>query len=231
MNLPDLYKRLALGELSNLAMADNGDILEDEREKVVLHANEALKQLYTKFQLKDETLFLEQKGFLTNYYLSSKYAQSNYVSGVPRSFYINDLGKPFEDDVIKVLEVRDGLGRKVPLNEPHMWRSVFTPQPTVLQIPHPVEGDVLAINYQASHPKLDVEDDEAEIILPDFLDEAFRAYIAHKVFANMNTQESAVIARTHLGKFDTICVDVVQQDLVTRGATTSGYRFEKNGWI
>ena len=85
MNLPDLYKRLALGELSNLAMSEGGDILEAEREKIVLHANEALKQLYTKFQLREETLFLEQKGFLTNYYLSSKYAQSNYSSSASHS--------------------------------------------------------------------------------------------------------------------------------------------------
>lgn len=231
MNLPDLYKRLALGELSNLAMSEGGDILEAEREKIVLHANEALKQLYTKFQLREETLFLEQKGFLTNYYLSSKYAQSNYSSSASHSFYINDLGKPFEDDVLKVLEVRDGLGRKVPLNEPHMWRSVYTPQPTVLQIPHPVEGGALAVNYQAAHPKLDVEDEDSEIILPEFLSEALNAYIAHKVFAHMNTPESSVKARDHMKTFDTICVDVIEQDLVTRGATTSGFRFEQNGWV
>lgn len=230
MNLPDLYKRLALGELSNLAMSEDGNILEDEREKIVLHANEGLKRLYTRFQLKEETLFLEQKGFLTNYYLSSKYAQSNYDVGAGHSFYINDLGKPFLDDVLRVLEVRDGLGRKVPLNEPHMWRSVFTPQPTVLQIPHPVEGCVLAVNYQAAHPKLDVEDETAEIILPEFLSEALNAYIAHKVFDHMNTQESAVKAAIHMKAFDTICVEVIEQDLVTRGATTSGYRFEQNGW-
>lgn len=228
MTLSELFAQLALGELKNLALAVDGDILDEEKPMIVLHANNGLNRLHTRFLLRENDLFLEQRGYKTTYELTKEHAQSQ---GSGASFYIMDLGSPFTGDVIKVMTVHDGYARRVPLNEPHKWGSVFTPRPTTLQIPHPVEGGPLAVHYQANHPKLLVEELDQKIELLDFLVPALTAYIAEKVFTHMNTQENTVKAQEHNKKFETICVEAVEQDLVTTGATTSGTRFEKNGWV
>lgn len=231
MNLLDLYQSLALGELSNLALSVEGTILEEERLKIVLHANEGLKRLYTRFLLKESDLYLDQRGHLTTYSLSSKYAVSNYSAGAGHSFYINDIGNPFKDDVLRVLSAWNRLGEEVPLNKAHLWDSIFTPQPTVLQIPHPGEGKPLTIHYQAAHPKLSVDRPQEVIELPEFLMSALSKFIASEVFTNMTTQESTAKAAEHLSKFEAICVDAVELDLVSTGGSTSGIRFIKNGWV
>lgn len=231
MNLLDLYKSLALGELKNLAMVQDGTIIDEERSTIILHANEGLKRLYTRFLMAEDTLFLEQRGFLTSYNLTSKYAQSNYVSGAGHSFYINDLGKPFKDDLLRVMTVWDEYGQPLPLNDQTKFTSVFTPHPTLLQVPHPKDGAPLQIQYQAGHEKLVEDDPEQEITLPQFLTGALNAFIASKVFSHMNTQENTIKAAEHRKAFDTICIEVVEQDLITTGASNSGVRFENNGWV
>ena len=231
MTLADLYKSLALGELSNLALAVNGDITDAKKPTIVLHANDALKRLHTRFPLKTDTLFIEQRGHLTLYNLKKKYAQSQYQAGAGHSFYINDLGRVFNDDVLKVMEVNDQWGNKLPLNQPDRLLSVFTPQPTLLQIPNPMEGVPMAVMYQASHPKIQDDPDTQELELPDFLHSALTAFIAYKVFSQMNTQENTAKAAEHLKTFDMICVEAVEQDLITTGGTTGGIRFDRNGWV
>lgn len=231
MNLTDLYSRLALGELSNLAMAEGGEILEDEQAKIVMHANASLKRIYSRFCLKTADLILIQKGYLTRYLLTKKYAVSQFVEDAGHSFYIDDTGRPFENDLLKVLEVWDGYGNKLPLNDQHMWTGVFTPQANLLQVNHPVDGEPLSVHYQASHPVLLVDEPEQILELPDFLEAALTSHIAHLVFKFMNTQESSAKAVEHFRSYEAICVEAAEQDLVTTGGTTSGIRFEKNGWV
>lgn len=235
MDVSELFSDLALGELSNLGLVEAGAIRTEDQNKIILHTNEGLERLHTRFMLKESNLFVEQKGYLTTYQLKSEFAYSNYVENAAHTFYINDRNQPFKDDLVKVLEVWDGFGRQLPLNESRMWLSVFTPQPTVLQIPHPREGATLALSYQANHPKLqgiEFEDMlDQTIDIPRFLKSALTAYIAHKVYKNMNTQESSAKAAEHLREFDTICGDAIAQDLVTTGETTGELRFERNGWV
>lgn len=230
MKLSDLYEALALNELKNLHMAEGGTIKETEKSSIVLHTNNALTRLYSRFPLKESNLYLEMRGFLTTYHLSSKYAQSNYDPAAGHSFYINDMGNPFKDDVLRVLSVYDGWARKLPLNDRHAWRSVFTPTPTTLQIQHPMEGHALNVHYQASHPRLNIASPDDPIHLPEFLHGALTAYIGYKVLSNINTQESNAKAAELLRTFESICVEVIEQDLVTTGGMTGDIRFEKNGW-
>lgn len=235
MNLSDLYAKLAAGELSNLAMATDSDtpgsIDTASQPKIILYANEALKRLYTRFVLSTKDLFLIQAGYLTRYHLSSKYAQSKFDPNAGYTFYIQDTtNEPFLDDVIKVTGVYNGHGRAVPLNRRDNPFSVFTPQPTWLQVPHPQDGQILSVQYQAAHPTLTTAEDSPEIELPDFLTEALTSFIAYKVFDHMNTQESGAKANGHHNTFETICVEVMDRDLISEGTSTSSIRFVENGW-
>lgn len=231
MDLAELYNRLALGELSNLSLAEGGEIADDKRSTIVLHANEGLKKLYGRFLLKEDSLLIDdQTNDRTSYYLDSRYALSNTDEGNDRPRYINDVNKPFLDDVIKVMAVFDEHGCKLPLNDPLQTCSVYTPQPTLLQVPHPSEGVVLGVVYQASHPVLSTDVPQQEIELPEFLMGALTAFIAYKVFSHMNTQENTIKGGEHLKLYEATCIDVREQDLVTVGVFTGGLRFIRNGW-
>lgn len=243
MDLNELYRRLAVGELSNLALADSatGTIDEASHGKIVLYTNEALKKLHTRFLLKDSTLILVQQGYRTRYQLSSKYAVSNYAADAGHDFYIQDTpSEPFQDDVLKVLAVYNRHGREMPLNKASQLsvanlrgelNAVFTPQPTLLQVPHPEDGAPLGVQYQSGHRQLTADEPTQEVEIPEFLAEALTGYIASRVFSHMNTQENTAKAQEHMNTFETICVEAVEQDLVSTGTLTSSVRFSENGWV
>lgn len=230
MILSELFTRLALGELTNLGLAEGGVIEAGKKPQIVLHANDALKRIYTRFLLKEDTLFIDMIAGRTSYPLKKIHAQSDTDDANTAPRFINDLGRPFTEDVVKVMAVYDGQGRKFALNDPHTVLSAHTPQATLLQIPHPIGGQPLAVLYQAGHPKLTGVEGQA-LELPDFLEGALTAYIAYKVFTHMNTQENTVKAGEHLKTYESICIDAVEQDLVSTGSVSGELRFEKNGWL
>lgn len=234
MNLTELFRRLSVGELSNLALSNGGDgtIQEAQQAKLVLYANNALMALHTRFLLKESDLIVRQRGFLTNYQLTAKYALTNAVEDQDFTAYIEDsVIHPFQDDVIKVLEVWNILGNEVALNDEEGIGGVFTPQPNVLQIPRPADMVPLSVHYQAAHPQLSVEDLDQEIDLPLFLEPALSSYVAWKVFSHMNTQESTAKAAEHSQQFDTICIEAVDRDLISTLKSSGMARFERRGWI
>lgn len=232
MNLTELFNKLALGELSNLALAEGGVIAEGNKESIVLHANAGLELLYSRFLLKDGALVIHQQtNDRTSYPLDSDYAQSNTNPANTKPRYIIDLAEPFTDDVVKILAVYDEFGNKLPLNEPDNPASLFTPQPTILQVPHPSEGKPLSVMYQAAHPKVRLTTPSTELELPRFLHGALTAFIAHKVFGFMNTQESNAKSRDHLNTYESICVAAIEQDLISAGWNTGTTRFIRNGWV
>lgn len=231
MILSDLYTDLALDQLSNLALAEGGVIREADRPKIIRHINDGLERLHTRFLLKEADFFLELRGHITRYNLRAEHAQSNAEGPIGNLHYIADLNSPFQDNVIRVLEVWDGRGIPLPINDLNTMYGVFTPQAKVLQVSFPKSGEILACHYQAGPRVLADDDDDVEVDLPDFLVPALKAWVAHKVFDNMNTQEMILKGDKQLRTFESICVEAVELELVTTGPTTSGHRFEKNGWV
>jgi hypothetical protein len=234
MLLEDLYRRLSYGELSNLALSSegSGSILEGAQPRIVVYAEEALVRLYSTFILKTKSVILTPLDHITHYHLKKRFAFSQRNVSNEDFYYIQDLDdEPFAEDVIKVLEVFDEVGNEVPLNDAEQPLSVFTPQALMLQVPTAWNGQVLSLLYQASHPKLDARNPRSIIELPDVLDGALTAFIAHKVHSHMNTMESSAKAQEHLSTFTGICTDVVDKDLVATSILRSNSRFHKRGWI
>lgn len=237
MTVNELLKRLALGELSNLSMAESGEIILEKIPKIIMYTNEALLRLYTRFILKENDLILEMRNGTTFYHLTKRFAYSEYdIENPPAEWnmpYIMDLGRePFEEDVIKVLAVNDYTGLTLPLNDLEKHQSVFTPQSKLLQVPHPVPGRTLSVQYQAKHIQIpDEAYEEVPIDLPECLESAMCAYIASKVFMHMNTQENTAKGQEHFMLFETLCQDVIDMDLVSTSTSTTNSRFEKRGFI
>jgi len=233
MTVEELFTKLSVGELSNLSMSNegSGQIQEKSQAKLISYTNDALMQLYSRFVLLEKFVVIEMIQGITSYYLMKRFAQSNCALVSQDPCYIKDLLEPFEEDVIKILEVQDHLGRRVTLNDQSDALSMFTPRPNMLQVPRPVEGLALSISYQARHRKLEPGVMEAPIYLPEVLEEALLAFVAGKVYSHMNGEENSAKGQEYKGKYEEQCQLVVDRDLVNNTPDTTSEIFKRNGWI
>lgn len=234
MRLSDIIDRLKVNELSDLFIGS--EAFTENKEKLVNNINSALLTLYTRFNLRENHLLLEQQEHITNYHLIYKYAESS-KSNVPFPYIKDMINDPFQEDVIKILRVVDIKQRNVPLNDINHPRSVFTPQVNVLNIPYPETGVPLSVIYQAKHHKIyhTGEDDNTllaqEIELPFFLEEALTSYVAYKVYFHMNGIENQNKATNFLVLFNDICDGVTLNDLAAQSDHTSSTVFTTRGYV
>ena len=241
MKVIDLFRRLAFGELSNLAIAGEGEalgtIVEAKHPQIIQYLNEGLLRLHSRFNLRQKDLLIEQVAHITNYHLRRQFAESSNDCSIPYP-YIKDLPcEPFLEDVIRILEVHDQCGQR-PLNDLGRSNSVFTPQPDVLQVPNPQTGAPLAIVYQARHEPIrdfKIREDEnlleQSINIPFFLEGALQAFIGSQVYSHMNGQENIMKAQEYLNKNEAICLEVEEKDLVGQSVFNSHYKFEQRGFV
>jgi len=231
MLLNDLYNMLAYGELSNHHMASAGDgtLLLAKRPQIVHFANEALTRLYTKFVLKEKSCIVELQEGNTLYRLLPEYSTTGFDNSVVDAPYIRDtVNEPFLDDVLKVLAVYTNYGGQRPLNDSNNCWSVNTPTVKTLQVNMVRSNEVLAVTYQAKHVILDGTNQEIE--LPSPLHGALTAFIAYKVYFNMNTPESQTVSQGHLAMFNSICADTTEADALNLSISGVNTRFNLGGW-
>ena len=236
MDLRELFEKLSYGELSNLSIGENGKgtIAPAQRPKIVHYVNDALLKLYSRFILKETDLLLELYPHITFYHFLPKYSQNYVPKGLsdtePCLYIIDSPGKPFKDDVIKVLGAFNQFGHPLFLNDAEQRTSVFTPQVKTLQVPNPVRGEFLSVQYQQRHPILIGELSET-IDCPAVLEGALTSYIAGKVYSHMNSAESSAKAQEFMAAYEATCAGVVDMDLVNSSVSQSNERFGNGGWI
>lgn len=234
--IKDLLKRLAIRELSNTAISESKNIVKAAHDQVIDAANESLTALYSRFILLEKGLLIEMREGITNYHLSPKYAYSSYDKENPPPEwclpYIHDLHcERFTGDVVKVLSLYDSLGRSIPLNDENAPWSVFTPNPTVIQIPRQLPCQALSVNYQAKHPTLVATNLNQVIHIPDVLWVAFTSYIGSEIYAAINTQEAKQTSDRLRSKYEAECKMVIDRDLVNSSTSTTNSRFDNGGWV
>lgn len=235
MEIVALFRRLAYGELSNLSInKGNGELSEEKHPQIIQYANEGLLRLFSRFVLKERNLILVQSSHVLNYHLKREFAESSNSDSV-RHRYIKDCAEqPFKEDVIRILAVYDEEGCQLPLNDKEDCRSLFTPQPDVLQVNNPEDDKQLALIYQARHRILNDRTEkimEQEVDLPFFLESALQNYIAYKVYSHMNGPENIMKGQEYLAAYEAICVDVEQRDLVNQSYHTSHNKLEQRGFV
>lgn len=234
MKLSELYEKLSYGQLSNLALSNDGagTIVDDRKPQLIVHLNAALLRLYTRFTLLQKDLLIELYSSRTLYPLTMEFAQSNTASAEPHKFIMDGLHDDFTDDVIKILSVFDNFGSEYVLNDVEDFYSLFTPQPNVLQVPHPRNNVTYAVWYQARHPIIASNAAETtNINIPPLLEEALMNYIGSLVYGNMNGQDNLVRSQSLLQQYETICLDVEAKDLVNQTTATTLTKFQKRGFV
>ena len=242
LTVEKLFRDLSYGELSNLYVGADGMgvIEENQYPKLIQYANEGLRRLHGKFILREDDVLVEQLAHITNYHLRTKYSESAGAD-VPYR-YIKDLpGEPFKDDVVKVIAVYRGDGYRYPLNDVGRADSLFTPSPTILQVPQPLQGMAMSVHYQAYHIPLADGQDGRGISTREVLDQwieltpilhgALQSYIAAKVYSHMGGQENMMKGTEHMANYEAICGEVMMNDLVTQTATTTNDKLEERGFV
>lgn len=238
MKILELFQRLSYGELSNLALANDGagSIQDASHAKLIHYTNEALLRLHSRFILEEASLFIEQVGSITSYPLLPQYAASNVASAETYKFIKDTIGDPFLNDVIKILRISDESGFIFPLNDDEDPNSLFTPRPNVLQIPLPQNTVTLVVYYQARHKLLNaaltgVNLTNQTFDIPFTLEGALQNYIAHLVYSHMNGQENLLKSQEYGAKYETICAGIEKMDLVNQSIATTNTRFDLGGWV
>lgn len=233
MILSELFNRLSIGELSNLAISNDGsgEIVEDKKPKIILYANRALSRLYSKFVLKEGRLILQQSVIRDLYPLrvenSRTYQEANDEGP---GFILDYEASPFRGDVLKILSAANEEGEHYHLNKDGHVGSLFTPEPDVLQVPFPTGGQAIGITYQAKHVEL-AGDETQEVELPSVLEPALAAYIASEVYANMNRPEHQALGVRHLSRFEEICAETETNGIVGESMTSGFSKFNLRGFV
>ena len=229
--LAQLCEQLAYDELSTLAIAGqfNGFLDEKREAQIVSLTNSALLDLYSVFVLKEDEVVIKLSETRTLYPLQVAYSQTN---GTAADRFIQDSPDfPYTGDALRILSATSEHGRSIPINDSGLPGSIFTPSPTVLQIPCDCGYDVLGVTYQASHPTLTATDMSAEIQLPQVLWPALRSWIAYRVFSALGTEAAKMTAGEHFAAYQRVVDMVKEQDLVSNSQSVSTHKFCSNGWV
>lgn len=232
MNVGDLFQRLSFGELSNLAMGEDGsgDILSSDKDKLVGHANAVLNELYSRFAHRVEFATVVLQEGVRLYRLAKTYAVTDTTPNNTAPRYITDsLAAPFYGNVIRIRDV-------VIPHDPELGPEPSTEHRLIghdgIYIPNPVAGLAISVEYQAGHPRLSQPYDEAqEITLIPILEEALEAKVASRIYSAMNGE--ATVAKSQLlnARYEEICAFVKTEGLLQESSVIPSNRLTKGGWI
>lgn len=234
MTLLKLFERLSINELSNLAIANDGDgtIRVQDQPKIILHINNGLDRLYSKFVIKQEQVTLATDALTNHYRLSQKHAVTAIApdnTSIP--YLIDSPSAPFDAEVIKIYAVRDANGCMLPLNIEGDTNSLLTTEQDVLWFPNPKDDQLFTVMFQRKHKTLDLENEEQEVFLPHALWPALTAFVAHEVFAGMSSPEGVANAGRHWANYERVCFDVENQQLLGTSRSGKSSSFHDRGFV
>jgi len=230
--LSEVYKALALSTLKSAGfIADDRVSIEPQgKPEVLALINEGLTRLHSRFVLRTSNCIVEMKEGRTDYPLLARYSYEGFDPSKAQYPYIMDNpSEPFQEDVIKILNVYDNKGNRRKLNDDHDKSGLFTPRPDVLQCMWPRHYEALNVLYQAKHPEL-TGDDEQEVDLPETLYSALENWVGYRYHTGLNTPENSAKAAEYLQLYESICGEVVDFDLANGSMSNTNILFEKRGW-
>lgn len=234
MTLNELFTRLSYGVLSGLSQGGEGSgaIPDVFQPKIATFVNTSLVALYGRFNLLEREVIVRAYSTVHEYHLERKFALMDNTIG-PK--YIEDYpGNLFTGDVMKILQVFTSYGEELTLNDPGDPTSLYTPGGCTLLVPAAVTNDTYHILYQAKHPRITAGTPVSltqEIYLPEILVPALEAHVAYQVISPMNGPEHTQKAAEHLARYEMLCGEVDQKDLVSTSLVETHTKLEDRGFI
>lgn len=238
MILLDIMKDLTYGELQGLKI---GNLLAGEAEsepdphqyeQIVSYINLGMTDLYKRFFLRSKEIYVQEHAEISTYLLHSDYSLANTASTVAESerYIIDTALDPFVDDILKVEEVYDEEGNKIPLNDISEALSIYTPSFRSIQIPYPDDETTVSVQYRANHAKITatVESEAAliEVAVPNSLYEALLYFVGSRAHRPINPEKSSDYWQMYKKSVD----DVERLGLEVQGEP-GDWRFDDHGWV
>lgn len=239
MILLQLMKDLTYGELAQLEI---GKLIPGEfqsepdptkYEQLLTHINLALNEIYMRFFLSSKEIDIQQHAEITHYLLHSDFAESNTASLEDPKYIIDTAETPFQDDILKIEEVYDEEGLKLPLNDTTEDTSLYTPNFRTVQHPYPDDANMFSVQYRASHPVIvytgqAFDPSVVEIDLPNSLHAACLYYVASRAFASLGGDQGTE-GNDYYQRFEAACDRVSTEGLEVQ-TEHEDFRFDENGW-
>lgn len=239
MKLKDLMQQLAYMELSGLFMSSEtaGAIDEESYPRVLSAVNSSLMDLFTRFVLSEKELHILCLAHKTMYELKPQYATMNPSPGI--KYILDTPDYPYTGDLIRILSVTDEIGNYVSINDRGRKGSIFIPRYDTIQINDPANDKMVAVTYQANHPKLMLEvpddvhfnRDEQEVDIPPALEEALRVRVAFHVFSAMERKENAAQIVNLASRYEMLCMQAESKNLLNDSTIATTSKLQNRGFI
>lgn len=246
MTLQDIFDQLALGELSNLHIGEEGVIQEKDYKKLLLHINLGLNALYKRFLLKEGTLRLQLVEGVYTYKLQRDFAE-NYLRSVEDIQYIKDTeDNPFNEDILKVERIYSDSGYEFLINDLGSKYSIRTSSMNTLEVPQDIvdkpdtlpdylKTDYLEVVYRASHPKIEYSErrfrpERIAIELPYSHVEPLLLFVASRVHNPIGMQENFHAGNSYAAKYERACQALELQNIKIDNDAQTNSRLVRGGW-
>jgi hypothetical protein len=238
MNLQTIFDQLRTGELSQMFLSEvdpvTGEFTDEKKAQLLNHISLGLTALYRRFNLKQGRITVERVDGVEKYVLDKNYAESNLQSKEPVK-YIKDTLTPFMNDLLKITQVTDFVGREVKLNEMGNPLSVFTPTYNILVVPADLDSSVLHITYQAGHKPLGNEalfypPEYVFIELPEVYLEALLYFIASRAHNPVGMDNTFHQGNNWASLYEKVCQELSDRNYQLE-ANYSTDKFYCNGWV
>lgn len=233
MKLSELMKQLSYGELSNLSISGegSGSIIESARPRIILLTNDALKDIFSRFNLNQRTTMIQSLDWKSYYELRKEFAVMDPTQGL--KYILDTPNNIFTDDIVKIVQITNEVGAPLPLNDSEQWASVFTPKYNVVQLTHVGSSQVFSISYQALHPTLLMDGEgvmDQEITIPSILESALRMKIALPIFSAMSGQEYSIKAQQLEASYDAKLREIEEKNLLTDSVVPTNVKLMLRGF-
>ena len=233
MNVGDLLQRLSYGELINLALGQDGSgtVVNRDQNRVISYANSALVELYSRFKHKTDFVDVMLLTGVKRYLLTSTNSVSYALSNPGGLVYVIDTEiEPFQDDVVRILEITSQATDPVVAAE--ILQSIRVLSNDTLYVKEPTNGALVTVEYQAKHKKLSIPPVLTETItLIPLLETALELRIAASVYSTMNGEANVAKSQLLMAQFETILSQVKIEDLVRETEDLDTERLVLNGWV
>ena len=233
MLFSELLEQLTYGELSNLALSNNGAEIEPcNYARIAALANTGLTDLYTRFAVKEDEAIIQQYDAISTYYLREKYSLFS-GSAEPTKYLVDTAEAVFQANVIHILALYNEVGEELVLNDENDDASVFTPNFDAIQIVTPNSANAFAVIYQAKHDRLLVnattDPTTVDLDIPGTLILPLTTFVASRVISAMGT-EGVQEGNNLLIKYEQMLRQLEQLGVFNKDQQTVD-QMDNNGWV
>lgn len=240
MLLSEIFDQLIQGDLRDhfIANTEGDRLLPHHYPKLIPHVNLGILELYKRFDLHRQFLYIELNANIRTYYLQPKYARSS-GSDVPIKYILDSACVPFTGNVLRINHVYKSCAEVTELRVNDRNADILeeyetcTPYYNSLHVHTPVTGQQLKVDYSSAPPSIssiDAEPSKIDVMLPYQFLEPLLLFIGAKYTSSLPASEGFKEGNNFMSLFEQSCRKLEELGLTIQDNTTD-LRLCDNGWV